>query len=150
MIRPATEQDVPAIVWMAMRALREGPYATIIKENLEVVERLVKNLLGHPQAKILIAEREGKARGVMGFVVYNHFYSGEPVAQELIWYIEPEARKMTAFGEGAAFELLAEGERQAKQAGAEIMQLTAPSEAIGRIYERRGYKQIEVGYQVRL
>jgi len=144
-IREATDSDIPRIVEMGRRFLHEGPYRDVIEDNPEVSIALAHKRIDSPGAKVLVSEEEGIVNGVLAFILYPHFYSGKMTAQELIWYVLPEARQSLI-----PICLLRAAQRIAKEMGAKYMQFTAPTPEIGRMYEICGYKQIEVGYQKEL
>lgn len=147
MIREATPADIPRIIEMGRKFLLSGPYRDIMPDNPEVATSLAEKLVAYPEAKVLVAEEEGKVIGVFAFVVFPHYYSGLSTAGELIWYILPEHRRMTSFTDSPALNLLNEAEKLAKEMGAVQMHLTAPTIEIGSLYKRRGYKQVEIGFQ---
>lgn len=140
------EADIARIIEMGRSFLLEGPYKDIIEDHPEVPTELAHKLMGLQNAKILVLVEEGRVEGVCAFILYPHFYSGRPTAQELIWYCTPEARKH-GFDTLALFR---RAQRDAKEMGAEYMQFTAPTPEVGKLYEMAGYAQIEVGYQRRL
>jgi histone acetyltransferase (RNA polymerase elongator complex component) len=59
------------------------------------------------------------------------------------WWVEPEHR-------GAGVRLVREAEKRAKEAGAQRIQMIAPTKQVGAIYERLGYAFIESAYGKRL
>lgn len=146
-IRIATEKDVPAVTTLALESLEYGPYKGIVQRNPEYAGKLVAQLVSDANGCIVVSEHKETLDGLFGFIVFPHFYSGEMTAGELIWYTSPEARLMHGFGDSVAFDLLQAGERKAAEMGAKVMQLGAPSEAIGKLYQRRGYSQVEVTYR---
>lgn len=147
MIREATAADIPRIIEMGRNFLLSGPYRDIMPDNPEVATSLAEKLVAYPKAKVLVAEEGGKVIGVFAFVIYPHYYSGLPTAGELIWHVLPEYRRMTSFTNGPALNLLNEAEKLAKEMGAVQMHLTAPTVEVGALYKRRGYQQVEIGFQ---
>lgn len=142
-IRLATVADVPRIVELGSRSLMEGPYHDILMDNPGVTSELAKKLLTAPNARVLVAEEDGVIVGLFAFIVFDHYYSGESVAGEMVWYTTPEARRG-----GPALELLWAAEKMAHDLGAKKMQLTAPTDEIAEAYQKlRGYKRIEVSFQ---
>jgi GNAT superfamily N-acetyltransferase len=141
MIRLATIEDLPRVVEMGRRFRRETSYAEKLKENaaqmLALAERLVAG------NGLLLAERSERLIGMLGFVVYPHFISGEITAGEIFWWVEPEFR-----GEG--LRLLREAEKCARQAGATRMQMIAPNDRVAHVYRRVGYEFVESTYQKEL
>jgi GNAT superfamily N-acetyltransferase len=130
---------------MGRRFLAEGPYRDEVTDNPEQATGFFVQLLKNPGGRILVSEYQGKLIGVFAFLVFPHFFSGEMTAGELLWYVEPEARKG-----GAGLKLLAAAEAMARDLGAKRMQMVAPTAEIEQLYKRRGYHQVEVGYQRRL
>lgn len=121
-----------------------GPYAGISKDNPEQSALLAKNVI-ETSGKVLLWEVDGIAVGLLAFIVYDHYFSGEKTAIEMIWFVLPEHRTGAA-----ALRLLWAAQDLAKEMGAKKMQFTAPTETVGQLYKRFGYKQIEVCYQKEL
>lgn len=147
MIREATMADLPQVLTLALESLEFGPYKEIVKRNPTQAKQLATQLIAEDNGTVLVSEDNGKINGLFGFVVFPHFYSGEMTAGELIWYVTPDARLLQSFGDGIAFQLLDAGEERAAEMGAKAMQLGAPTEGVGKIYQRRGYAPIEVTYR---
>jgi GNAT superfamily N-acetyltransferase len=138
MIRPATAADVPRLVEMGRRFRSETGYAKILAENPAKMTELATQLAA--SGGLLVSERAGELVGMIGFYVYPHFLSGESTAGEVFWWVEPEHR-----GEGV--KLLKEAERRARTAGAETMQMIAPTDRVATLYKRLGYEFVEASYQ---
>src|SRR6266481_8606542 len=138
LIREANEQDIPRLVEMGMHFHNGSPYREHIKENPQQMRNLAEQLVLN--RGLLLSERAGKICGMFGYFVYPHFLSGEIVAGEVFWWVEPEHR-----GEGV--KLLKEAERRAKSAGAARMQMIAPDDRLGTLYKRLGYSFVEASYQ---
>lgn len=140
MIREAVDSDIPRIVEMGSRSLREGPYCDQVGDSPKTTAALCQQVL--ETGKILVAEEDGNVVGVLGFVVFPHYFSAEPTAGELIWYVEPEYRQSFI-----SLSLLRKAQSMARNMGAKRMQFTAPTEEVGKAYESLGYKKVEVTYQ---
>jgi GNAT superfamily N-acetyltransferase len=138
MIRAATAADVPRLVEMGRRFRSVTGYAKILAENPEKMAELAGQLVS--QGGLLVSERSGTLVGMLGFIVYPHFISGETTGGEVFWWVEPEHR-----GEGV--KLLREAERLARAAGAQKMQMIAPTERVATFYQRLGYEFVEASYQ---
>lgn len=141
MIREATPADVPRVVEMGRRFLAEGPYRDKIADNPEVCAKLAAQLVQNPQAKILVAEEGEQLIGILVFILFPHYFSGEMTAGELVWWVEPRARGRTGV------KLLTAAEGMARDLGAKRMQMVAPTLEVGRLYKRRGYEEVETTYQ---
>jgi ribosomal protein S18 acetylase RimI-like enzyme len=141
-IREARELDIPRIVEMGSRSLREGPYKNLVGENPEQTKQLALDVIQMEHGTVLVSEENGKLTGVLAFVIFPHYFSGEKTAGELIWYVEPEYRQSFT-----AIALLRAAERLARKAGAKRMQFTAPTGEVGEAYRSLGYQPVEVSFQ---
>lgn len=138
MIRPATKSDVPRMVEMGRRFRAETSYDEALTDNPKQMTVLAEKLVAGDG--VLLTERDGKVVGMIGYLLHDHFISGEKFAGEVFWWTEPEYR-----GEGV--KLMREAERRAKEAGAVKMQMIAPTEQVAKVYERIGYKFCEATFQ---
>jgi GNAT superfamily N-acetyltransferase len=146
LIRAAIASDVPRIVELGSRSLKDGPYSRMIKDTPEHSAALALQTIENANGKILVYETDsGKVAGLLGFFVFPHYFTGEPTATELMWYVEPEERKG-----GGGMQLLWEAEKEAKAMGAKRIGFTAPNADIAKLYERFGYKQVEVSFMKEL
>lgn len=146
MIRAAIPSDVHRIVQLGSRSLQDGPYAGMLKDTPERSAEYALQVINGANGKVLLYENEqGKVSGLLGFIIFPHYFTQEQTATEIIWYVEPEERKG-----GGAMHLLWEAEKQAKAMGATRMGFTAPDSKIGELYERFGYKKVEVTYMKEL
>lgn len=147
MIRAAMDTDIPRIVEMGGRSLLEGPYRDRVGHNPEQAAKLAMSVISQHSGRVFVAEDDGKLVGLLAFIVFPHYFSGETTAGELIWYVEPEYRRMSSFSSSVALDLLSAAEMEAKHMGAKRMQLTAPTSEVAGLYLRRGYHQVEVSFQ---
>lgn len=138
MIRAATEADIPRLVEMGRRFRQESTYAQYLADNPEKMEELGKTLLA--ANGLLLAEQDDGITAMLGFIVHNHFISGEKVAGEVFWWAEPERR-------GDGVRLLRETENRARGVGAKYMQMIAPNARVAAFYERIGYEFVESTHQ---
>lgn len=143
-IREANESDIPAIVKLGSRSLLDGPYKDKIKDNPEQSAETALTII-RKSGKVLVWEEDNQITGLLAFIMFPHYFSGELTAGEMMWYVVPEARKG-----GAALKLLWEAEKLAKQMGAVSMQFTSPSREVDALYNRFGYKPVETTYMKRL
>lgn len=138
MIRTATESDIPRLVEMGRRFRRETTYERFLADNPGRMAELGKQLLA--VNGLILSERDAEPTGMLGSIIHSHFISGERVAGEVFWWVEPEHR-----GEG--LRLLQEAENRGRKAGAKYMHMIAPNERVSRLYERLGYEWVEATYQ---
>src|SRR5262249_9723653 len=88
----------------------------------------------------LVLERGGQVCGMIGWGLFPHFLSGELVAGEVVWWVDPEHR-------GQGLNLLREAEKKARAAGAKRMRMTAPTDQGAEVYTRLEYDYVESAYQ---
>lgn len=143
-IRAAVSTDLDRIGELGSRSLKDGPYAGIIEDNPAKGREFAAWMLENGQI-LLGQDDDGRVVGLLGFIVSNHHFSGQRYAAELMWYVEPEHR-----AGGIAMKLLWEAERTAKELGALSMVFTAPNTDVAKLYQRFGYKQLEVAYKKEL
>lgn len=141
-IREATPDDVPAIVQMGLRFLTSAPYGGLLRPKPEVMAAFALRLIQSDEAVWLVAERQGALIGMLAMFLYAQPFSGQVIATELCWWVEPEAR-----GPRTAIRLLTQGEAWARAKGAELLQMIAPTDHVAAFYERTGFERIEVHYQ---
>lgn len=132
-------QDIPEIVRLGSQSLVDGPYAGMIPDKPETTAFLAEKIIGR-LGEVLLWEEDGKVGGLLGFIVCDHHFSGEKVADEVMWFVSEEFRS----GSGAALKLFWQAEADAKRLGAKKMKFTAPNEGVEALYKRLGYRKIEV------
>lgn len=141
-IRSAKPEDVPQIVMLGSRSLIDGPYAGMLKDTPEHSAEFALTVILAGNGKVLVLENdEGKVSGLLGFIIFPHYFTKEPTATEIMWYVLPEERKG-----GGGIKLLWEAEKVAKEMGATRMGFTAPNEDVSALYKRFGYKKVEVTF----
>lgn len=137
-IRLAIEADIPAMVDMGVKFNEQSSYSKHLKISREKVAAMGKQLID--MGGLLVSERGGQIVGMIGFIVHNHFMSGETVAGEVFWWVEPAFR-----GEG--LRLLKESENRARALGAKKMQMIAPTDQVAKVYRHFDYEFVEATYQ---
>lgn len=141
-IRRATEQDFDGMADMSEHFLSATPYGTLLDASPDTLVSFMRSLAGLETAAMWVAESDGRLVGMVAGWVFQHPFSGQPIASELVWWVEPEARGTVGI------RLLDAFETWAKKRGATGIQMIAPeSSSIGALYERRGYRRVETLYQ---
>jgi GNAT superfamily N-acetyltransferase len=145
-LRRAIAGDQDALVRMGLLFHAQSSYARLIGVgNLaQLAEFLTIN---HDQRIDAIAmgaafllEVQGIPVGMIAGLVCTHHLSGEPALTEVAFYIEPGYRLGDAWS-----ELVDTLEQWGAGLGATTSQLIAPvgARAVGRLYRRRGYVELE-------
>ena len=145
MIRRATEADMTRLVEMGLQFIRESHYRKLMRENPAQIEAFIKNALANEKARILVAEVSGRLVGMIGFWVFPHYFSADPMAVEIAWFVEPEHR-----GSRLSLRLLQSAEEEAAKIGAQHMQMISPSVKTNGLYKKLGYTEVETTFQRRL
>lgn len=147
-LRLATEDDDLRIVEKLKEAQQEGPYKSnqsfSEKRALEVLQHIRRQ--GKQYGIALLAESpSGEILGLFGAIVTYSSFSLDPLAAEMLWWVSPKARKTRL-----AFTLLDAFEVWADKLGVSKLVLGSMenehSEAIDRLYKRRGYELTERTY----
>jgi GNAT superfamily N-acetyltransferase len=146
LIRKALAKDLDRIVELGMRSLEDGPYAGIIKKDPKQAMQTALSVLAAQAGEILLYEDDDeRVIGLLAFVIYPQIFTGESVANELMWYVEPDRR-----AGGAGTKLLWAAEEEAKKMGAQYFGVTSPTDGVSAVYKRFGYQQIETAFLKRL
>jgi GNAT superfamily N-acetyltransferase len=136
MIRPATRADIPDIVDLGVRHLRDSHYAAFIEPDRDHMAAFARMLIDAPCALLLVAEQAGAVIGAIGVMATPHPYSGQPVMSEMFWYVAPEAR-------GSGVKLLKAAEVWGRQIGVRHSIMIAPDSRVSTFLQRMGYARLE-------
>ena len=136
MIRQATVEDIPRMVEMGRKFRQESTYSAYLADNPAKMAELGERLLAVDG--ILVSEHDGVITAMLGYVIHDHFISGEKFAGEVFWWAERR---------GDGLDLLREMERRARAAGAKYIQMIAPTKRVERIYTILKFAFVESTYQ---
>ena len=141
-VRVATAEDEPDVLRLARAFLTSGLFPFLEAASDRQLRFLFSQVLEHG-AVFLAGDPP------VGFLVLYlgpHPITGECTADELAWWVMPEAR-----GSSAGARLMAAAEEWARVRHASCLRMVAPvgSPEVGRFYTRRGYEPIEVSYMLR-
>lgn len=141
MIRDATVNDIPALLDMGMRFHAGSAYAKLIEPSRLAVQATLKSLIELPIGCVIVDERDGALVGAILGVLVPHFITGQQIATELSWWVDPEHR-------GAGLRLMERLEEWARDRGAKFITMVEPPEnpRVGQLYERHGYMLLEKSY----
>lgn len=140
MIRQATHADVPELTRMGQRFVEETEYSEVIAIDPERLSLSVIHILDNPDGTILVSGSDATPTGMIAMLAYEHPFSGERTAFEVVWWVSPEAR-------GDGVKLLKAAEEWARKQGIRKMQMVAPNDRVGQLYSRLGYVPVETSYQ---
>lgn len=144
-VRRASEKDVR---WIA-RSLDELGHIskTVIYPNVRLIEQFIAHAIGHGQFCIIVAEHGDELVGVIG-TIFSPALSDTSrlTCSEAFFWVDKEHRSS-----GVGRKLLSAAEQVAKRRGAASMLMIAlessSPEAVGRMYESRGYRLMERVYE---
>lgn len=144
-VRPATEDDIPPVVAMCGRFLRESEFGKWVSFEPEALVGLMG--LALKIGCVFVAEENDLPVGFIAGVALPHPFSGVTFAEELAWWVDPEHRRS-----GLGPLLLAEFEAWAKAKGARFAKMVAPAgePGVGRYYRHCGYAEVETHFYKRL
>jgi GNAT superfamily N-acetyltransferase len=148
-IRLADADDVPQIIAMAQRFLRETDYSTIVgpvaDETIGVLVRQVMQV-----GVVFVADVNlGRAQlvGFLAVMALMHPFAQVPYGDELAWWVEPEHRAGLV-----GPRLLRSCEEWARQKGLCVLKIVAPAgnSDVGKYLARRGFSEVETTFHKRL
>lgn len=146
-VRRATSEDLPALVRMAVRFVTESSYRGFLMPNVGQLQALSQFVLDHGAGFVAQVDGGDDVVGMLGMSLVPHVMSGELVACEAAWWVEPEFR-----GGSAAVRLLSAAERWARESGAVWAEMIAPAgnDRLCAFYRRRGYLEVETVFRKKL
>lgn len=142
-VRRAEIDDLPEYIRLGRRFHAASPVSTAIPFDPQGFGIFYLNSLHNPNVGLWLAEQDGKVLGVAGVMLYPMYFSpSNLVAQELWWWLEPEAR-----GTGAGGKMHEMIEAWALENGASALFMIAleddNSSKMESLYVRKGYKPME-------
>lgn len=141
MIRPATLADVDRILEMSLAFIAGSHYAEVLVPDVTALRATTEAFCGaDPDRVVLLSVLEEQIVGMLALIAYVQPFTGQRVAGEMVWWVEPAHR-----GQGG--RLLIAGERWAHTRGAQSLQMLAPTPSVESLYERHGYQALERLYQ---
>lgn len=149
-LREATPADRDQVIAMALRFHAETAYAQLLQADPDRIAALFD--VSHAHGVVYVAEAEhsgegGELVGFIAFVACIHQQSGERFASEQGWWVNPIYRTGSL-----GRQLLALAEAWAKADGCFFIAMIAPvgMDAVGHVYERRGYVPVETTWMKRV
>lgn len=140
MIRQATVEDRERLAEMGRRFAAETEYRELVNVDPARIQATVDHMLSNPDGVVFVSGTDATTTGMIALLAYDHPFSGERTAFEVVWWVNPEAR-------GDGVRLLRAAEGWALDRGIRKMQMVAPNERVGALYKRLGYAPVEISYQ---
>lgn len=138
MLRQATHDDIPRLVQMGERFLN-AEYAS--HACAYALAKTLDDMVTSDSTLLLVACHDEEVIGVIGVLLFSHPFTGELVASETFWWVEPERR-------GHGVKLMKCAEAWARGRGAKKMQMGSPAgHDMSKFYARAGYVPTESTYQ---
>lgn len=148
-LRVATKDDVEEILPLVVRGTSEDtPYEGIVMDK-EYLKSFVQNLVEDPtRSVVVLLVNEEKIVGFISGIVsdVHPVFRLSRIATEIFWYVVPEFR-----GEYSQ-KLIEAYEEWGRVVGCKYAQLVHfhSTPKLGKVYEARGYKPLEVAYMKEL
>lgn len=110
------------------------------KVNRDRIEEFSSMIITNPKCIGLVLEDKGSITGILAALLTKSFFSDDLIAQEMVWYVKENSK-------GGIF-LMLELEKQAKLKGATKIAMGYKPDYLDMksIYERRGFKLLELQY----
>ncbi len=137
-IRFASAGDLPRVVAMFSEFVGTSQYAQYVGNSPAHSARMMERLIGDDDKALFVVDIDASVIGMLGVMVFEQPFSGELVATELFWWLDPAHR-------GHGVWLLRRAENWARSKGAMRMTMMAPSDRprVAEIYRALGYAETE-------
>lgn len=145
-IRPATAADIGPLVEMGERFYHRSPFAAAVAYSPEDVANIIAEVMD--AGVVLVAESAGElVGGIMG-ICRPPWFSADPCAIEMAWWVDDAARGTVGLRLHRAFEAWARDQGAAAVVLSDLVLAdTAPA---GPLYDRLGYACAERSHIRRL
>lgn len=140
-IREATAADMLQLLQGAEAFITSTPYARRVRYNETALVTLFEHLFAIPNGVLFVAEKDGTLTGGIGIMVYPHPISGDVIAGELFWFSHDGK---------SGIRLLRHAEQWAREQGAQMLHMIAPSDHVAAFYEKQGFTEFERTYEKEL
>lgn len=143
MVRRAIAEDLEQYLRLGAAFHNASPVHSAVPFDYEGFTNFFLAAIYNPTMGLWAAEVNGRLVGVAGALCYPMYFSpSHKVAQELWWYLTPEAR-----GSGIGKQMFSAIELWAKEQGATALFMIAledeRSPAMEKLYLRQGFKPME-------
>ena len=127
---------------MFAQFVQSSQYAQYVGNDPTCSAAAIQRMVASPDAAVFVRETEDGIVGMLGVSVFTNPFSGERIATEHFWWLDPKHR-------GFGGWLLKRAEKWAKSKGATRIQMMAPVDKarVAETYARLGYCEVERIYQ---
>ena len=143
MIREAEHSDIPRLLVMGREFWDQTPWRVLGEFSDETAGNAFRSFIdGDSTAIFVTVDETDSAIGAVAVICGTNWMTGAPVAQELFWWVEPQAAKQ-------AVTLWKRAEAWAAEHGAPLSMVRLNGmrdEALDRLYRMRGYEVMEHTY----
>jgi len=144
-IRDAHDADIQAVALLGARFFEEAEWSDVTSWDHDSVCKTLQHLISDDGGILLVAEREGVILGMAGGLLHPAYFNHNHLTgQELFWWVEPEHRH--GIGENLLTDMETIAVLKGAQSWAMIALAKVRPDAVGRLYERRGYRASELTY----
>lgn len=135
----AGHDDIPALLDMSERFFEAAKLDRFGPFDRGAMGIVLGQCVRDSDKEVFIARRDGKIVGLLCMVLVPFFLAPSCVfAQNLCWWVEPEAR-----GNGLGGKLTKAGEDWGRAHGAKYFSMAAMSDDIGARHERAGLRPMQ-------
>lgn len=146
MIRSATLDDLPRILELGQLLHEESPRWSRLSFNRAKAAHMIAQLILGGDGVVFVAEQNGVVTGGIAGVATAHWSSDDVIAQEVSFFMAPEAR-----GNMVAARLICALSAWAKLRGAKWLQAGTSTgldpERTAGLYERLGFSRCAIGLE---
>lgn len=141
-IREAGTDDLPCVVAMFGQFVATSQYRQYVGNDPSFAATMMETLIESPERALFVVDSEVGVIGMLGVMVFIQPFSGESVASELFWWLDPAHR-------GHGGWLLKRAEKWARDHGATRLSMMAPVDKprVAETYLALGYSEIERVFQ---
>jgi GNAT superfamily N-acetyltransferase len=144
--RYATAEDLDQYLPLAAAFHSASPVHNVLPFDYEGFTNFFLSSIGNPSVGMWVVEEDGIVYGIAGALIYPMYFSpSSRVAQELWWWMLPEAR-----GLGAGKQLYDAIESWAKEQSANALFMIALEDSdapkMERLYTDKGFRPMERTY----
>lgn len=141
LIRNVLPQDFEQVVNLGVEFAELSKKIHGFSVSRERIEDFATMIITKPVECIgLVCEEDNTIQGILAAVLTKPFFSDDLIAQEMVWYVKDGFR--------GGLLLMLELEKQAKIKGAKTIVMGYKPDYVDmkQIYERRGYRLLELQY----